>query len=450
MAHVPDLGRRFRDVLRGPEGLTDHARVLVAVSGGLDSCVLLHLLRFTPALPRIELVVAHFDHRMRRGSAADAAWVGGLCRAWDVGVVRGRADEPPTSEEGARNGRYTFLEATRRRVDAGVVLTAHHADDQAETVLFRMLRGTGLSGLRGIPSRREPALWRPLLPFWRSEIAEYAEEVGLAWRDDPTNDDLAYARNALRRRILEDSERLVAPGARRALVRLASLAEEEEAGWASLLPGLLGPLRVDHARDSVSFDRQGLARLHPAVRARVLRALAEELDHRLNASGTRLAVEFTSSGSSGSCIQLGGALEMVREFDRLVLAVTTAGLPSRPLSISDVGPGSGEVVLRGRRIPVEWGGPTSDLVDRAELFATEGLVFPLVVRAREPGDRIRLSYGTKRLKKLFAEARIPVARRDRTPVLVDGAGEVLWVPGLARAGPRAPGAMDDLLQIRIG
>ena len=262
--------------------------MVVAVSGGLDSCVLLHLLRFAARPPSLDLVVAHFDHRMRGSSADDALWVGGLCRAWDVPVRVGRADAVLPSEEAARTARYEFLEAVRLEFGGRLVLTGHHADDQAETVLFRLLRGTGVRGLGGIPVRREPALFRPLLSFWREELEAYAERARLSWREDPSNREVRYARNALRMRVLPDVERLVASGARRALVRLAGLAREDEAGWESLLPELLRPLGLEEEDGRISVDRVELARLHPAVRARVLRVLVGRMGLTLDETGTRL------------------------------------------------------------------------------------------------------------------------------------------------------------------
>src|SRR5690606_15955834 len=114
----------------------------------------------------------HFDHAMRPGSGADAQWVAGLCRAWDVPLAAARAEDPPRSEAAARELRYAFLHAAAERFAAETLVTAHHADDQAETVLFRLARGTGLAGLAGIPERRG-IIARPLLAFTRGELAAY-------------------------------------------------------------------------------------------------------------------------------------------------------------------------------------------------------------------------------------------------------------------------------------
>src|SRR5690606_29170549 len=124
--------------------------LLVAFSGGLDSTVLLHLLRFS--WPGSALTAAHFDHRMRDGSAEDAVWAARQCASWGVDFELGVADRELRSEADARTARYTFLRALAVDRTAAIV-TGHHADDQAETVLFRILRGTGIHGLSGIPAR---------------------------------------------------------------------------------------------------------------------------------------------------------------------------------------------------------------------------------------------------------------------------------------------------------
>ncbi|MGE0160137.1 MAG: tRNA lysidine(34) synthetase TilS [Gemmatimonadales bacterium] len=427
------LEERFRAALAGAPA-NALGRWVVAVSGGLDSVVLLHLLRFA-ANERRDLVVAHFDHRMRPESAEDAQWVAGLAAGWGIECRLGEAGTPPGSEAEAREARYRFLQTVTDDVGASLVVTAHHADDQAETVLFRALRGTGRAGLAGIPARRG-LYFRPLLRFWRAELEAYARRARLSWRDDPTNSSLRYARNALRHRVLPEIERLVAPGARRALVRLSAIAREDEAAWASVLPSLLEPLDVTEREGAVSVDRDALAALHPAVRARILRALASGLGVTLEETGTRLAGEFVASAGSGLALDVGGGLTLRRELDRVWLDVVPTRLDAsadRPLVIPDARPGSGEAWLAGRPVSVSWGRADVGGALRSASFDPRTLRFPLRVRAREAGDRIRLPSGTKKVKKVLLEARIPRIERAGVPMVVDARGDVLWIPGVARA-----------------
>ncbi|HUF76788.1 MAG TPA: tRNA lysidine(34) synthetase TilS [Longimicrobiales bacterium] len=448
------LQARFREELHAHAAPAPGERLLVALSGGLDSVVLLHLLRFGGATEGVDVVAAHFDHTMRSSSGDDALWVRGLCRAWGVPLHVGRAPAAPGSEEEARRARYAFLERVRVEVGARLVLTAHHADDQAETVLFRAVRGTGQAGLAGIPARREPGICRPLLRSWRDELEEYAKGVRLTCREDPTNAMVGYARNAIRHRILPEIERLVAPGARAALVRLADLAREDEAGWASVLPALMEPLRLSVDAHGFSLDRTGLVALHPAVQARILRHLAADVGARFDERATRLALELAGRAASGRTIALGGAWTLRSDLDRLVLARVRDVAPDIPLLIPDAGPGAGDARIAGERVAVVWGSEASELAGRAvrcsESFDPGALRFPLTVRAREPGDRIRLAGGAKKVKKLFLERRLPTTRRERAPLLVDAEGDVLWIPEVARADLPRGGSHGGAVRIGIG
>lgn len=444
---MSETGSVREGFLRALDALDAPRRSVIALSGGLDSCVLLHLARFAAGGDDHEWVAAHFDHRMRPSSSADARWVEGLCRAWAVPLHLGAAGAPPTSEEEAREARYAFLERVRRQTGAGMVLTAHHADDQAETVLFRLLRGTGGRGLKGIPSHRSPEIGRPLLGFWRDDLEAYARDVRLSWREDPTNRDPAYARNALRHRILPEVERWVAPGARRALVRLSGLAREEEEAWTSVLPTLTAPLEVREVPGGFSLLRAPLVELHPAVRARVLRALAGRLDVSLDHAATRRLVEFAAAAASGRAIDLGGALSFGIELERCILAHSVDVGEERPLRIRDRTPGTGTVVLAGSALPVSWGADEVGGHALVEDVSIGDPCFPLVVRSRRPGDRIRLPGGTKKVKKVLLERRIPPSERHGIPLVVDARGQVLWIPGVGKAERSGE---SDAQRLRIG
>ena len=426
------LVRRFQSSFESARNsfLSD-APIVVAVSGGLDSVALLHLFRF--AIPQsYQLHAAHFDHYSRENSAADAKWVSGLCHAWGVQLELGRANEALMSEESARNARHVFLESVRTRVGGGVVVMGHHADDQAETVLFRMVRGSGLKGLSGMSEYREPGVWRPLLPFWRDEIALYAQKACLNWREDPTNRELRFTRNILRNNVLPEIESTVAPAAKRSLVRLADLAREDEEAWLSILDEVLGSLELEEDRATISLDFQRITELHGAVRGRTLREVARRLGYQLDATGTSLASDFIESARSGRQIDLTGGLRLRRDLNRLVFFTEVVNIPDKPLLISNLQPGSGSALLGGRELLVKWS-PEKNLDVMSQSLALASPRFPLTIRGRQPGDRIRLTAGTRKLKKLFLEARIPEPKRSQVPLLVDGVGSVLWIPGVAEA-----------------
>lgn len=431
----PALARRFERHLRRTRLIAPGQTVVVAVSGGVDSVALLHLLRFLPPSWGLRLIAAHFDHRMRAGSGADADWVAGLCLAWQIPLVRGEAAAPPRSEAAARDARYRFLRAVRRRTGADRVATAHHADDQAETVLFRAIRGAGLRGLAAIPPRRGP-LVRPLLPFRRAEIEAYAAAARVRFREDPTNREPGYARNRIRHEVLPVLER-IAPGAARSLARLADHARAAERAWDHVIGRLTHQAVLARRNTEIELARPVLLSYDPPVRARVIRRVLRRLGVTPGRRGTTAAVEFTNSGASGAAIRLAGGIRIEREFDRIRIrrAPREAGPPAaeRPAVIPGPETGEAEAVIGGRRYAVRWTAARGPRPAEGEAFGLGDLRFPLVVRGWMPGDRIRLRYGTKKLKKLFGEKRVGRTARAGVPVLAEAGGRVLWVKGVARA-----------------
>ena len=424
-------------------------RILVGVSGGVDSLALLHLLRFSPGLPATELVVGHLDHRMRSGSDADALWVRGWATAWGLECRLARAETCLSSEEEARSARYAFFERERKALRARWVLTAHHADDQAETILFRIVRGTGLHGLEGIPERRAPGILRPLLPFTRDRLSEYADAAGIRPRVDSSNEDPRFARNIIRNEILPRLESAIASGARRSLLRLGRIARKEEAAWRSIVEDLLQDLVTEEDDVRIEIKRVEFLGHHEAVRARILRELAGRLGATLSEAGTRSALAFTSAGASGHGHAISGTVRLFRSFDRLVLCHTSDPGSDRTLDIEGPGDGRGDFLIGGHDWSVTWSlglGPVSPWVER---FSVSGLEFPVTLRGWRSGDRMRHSYGSKKLKKIFGEKRVGLEERSRAPVVVDGKERVLWIPGVARSSLLLPGAKDDALMLSV-
>ena len=412
--------------------------VLVAVSGGLDSVVLLHLLRELRCDLDLQLHVAHLDHRMRGDSGLDASWVMKLCEEWQIACTVSVAPEIPANEEQARVLRYDFLESTAGTLSADRIATAHHADDQAETVLFRLMRGTGVDGLAGIPRRRGKIV-RPLLPFPRAELSAYARDKGLSWREDPSNDSRAYARNRIRLDVLPRLEAEL-PGTAAALRALASAAGRNRAAWESVLGEIEKRVILSEDTGIIELARVVLLEYHPEIRARLLRRWLARLGRAPGRAGTAVAQAFIRTGQSGSGIHLSGGLRAERNFDtiRLFRAVAANTDPDQPLWIENAASGSGETIVGGKRYAVRWSVGAGAVAGESAGFDPTDLRFPLAVRGWSPGDRIRLPLGTKKLKKLFVEKRLDRERRRTVPVLVDSKDHVLWVVGLARSAEAEP------------
>ncbi len=472
-----DLPRRLDDHLRErPDLLPRGADVLVAVSGGPDSMALLHLLAGLAGRRGLSLSAAHFDHGLREGSGEEAARV----RSWvaELGVrctVGGPARRPPPKQEALRRARYAFLRAVADQEGADRIATGHHADDQVETVLFRILRGTGLRGLRGIPARRD-RLARPLLPFAREALGSWVEERGIPHLRDPSNRDPRWSRGRLRARVLPALEEAWGEPVREpllALSRHASRADRALDGHARRL--------LERARDAPASDpREGwpddavrlllrpLAEADPETRARALREAAREQGVRLTEGGTRSAAEFITEGRSGGRVDVGEGRVLAREFEHLWLGRPPEPTPDEELPIPDPGPDEGRVAIGGRELDVRWrpagpagadpgsdaaaddgyaGGPPAP---RRRLGVPAGRVgFPLTLRGWRDGDRIRTPAGARKLKRLFNDRRVPLSRRPRIPTLVTASGRTLWVAGLARDPRSVPGNTEERLVIIV-
>lgn len=435
---------------RCPDLLPTDSRIVLALSGGPDSVALLHVARSMAAEHRWQLVAAHFDHGQRAESVAEAdqvaAWAGGLGIRCHVG----RPEHPLLPRQAAfREARYRFLHAVTASERAHRLATAHHADDQAETVLFRILRGTGIRGLAGIP-RRRGLIVRPLLGFWREELETYLRDRAIPYLTDPSNKDPRWARALLRHRMLPALESGSPGSVRERLVELAGSAAAVDRALLEQATVALTRAAASRHDAGVRFDRSIFARQHPIVQARALAILAEGLgDVRLSRGGTRVAVEFIKGGRSGASIDVGGGLTLRREFGWLWLGARNVDTCHRNLTVPVEGSGADTVSLGGRLYRVSWARREPAKRSDGTAFENEDVlrlppdaVPPLHVRARQAGDGIRLRGGRRRLKRLLIDRRIPASERGRIPVVADARGRILWVWRVAKAESAAEDSLE--------
>lgn len=432
------FARRYRCLSPGE-------RIVVAVSGGPDSTALLHVLhRLSPAR-NLALHVAHVHHGLRGKEAdEDAAFVEKT--ASDLGLpheticvdVRTRAQQDRSSlAVAARAARYEALEAVRAKCGASCVATAHTMDDQAETVLMRLIRGTGPAGLAGIPSRRGTIV-RPLLSVHRASLAEYLDAREITFRIDSSNADLRQARNRIRGELLpllcSYNPRIVP-----ALARLANMAREEETAFDEVL-SLFDPAGAETA---VRLLRE---RPPEAVLRRLVSQQVARETRRFVSPGAGEVGRLTSllvRGKAGDRTPLVAGDWGVRGYDGLLIRSARGGpvrpLPETPLAV----PGETAVPALGIGIKAETerretergeGGKGETERGARTHFAVldaDRIEGPLVVRTRRPGDRISPvgMKGTKKLQDILVDAKIPRDERDRVPIVADARG-IVWVVGL--------------------
>ncbi len=413
--------------------------VLVAASGGADSTALLSLLTLlAPAWP-LRLSALHVDHRLRPDSARDAEHVQALGARLGVPVDVTCVTVSPRGslEDAARRARYDALEAHADRIGADRIAVGHTADDQAETVLMRLLERTGLRGLAGIPPTRGRII-RPLLDLRRRALVAHLEAIGLDWIEDPTNSDPKFLRNRIRHEVLPLLAAAHDGDLPATLARVAGEARRAVDTLERMAADALGRLATVEG-DALLLTRSKLAELPPMVAADVLRQGAARLGSRAPLRGWAhrglrrvLAVPPPRRPFqlgpvilevSGDRIRIGvGAPLRVRRRALEVPGVTM--LPEIGLLIE-----ARTVAAAGYAIPRD---------RQCVAFDADALPTPLHVRGRQHGDRFRpfSGLGERRLKALLIDARVPRWDRDRLPV-VEAGGEIVWVGGLRR-GTQAP------------
>jgi tRNA(Ile)-lysidine synthase len=444
---------------------TNPDRVAVAVSGGSDSVALAWWLHDRAA--RGEYAVAgmiHVNHGLR-GAASDDDEA--FCRAlaarlgWPIDVTRvdvaARARARRQSlEVAAREARYEGFEAAADRLGATVVMTGHTADDQAETVLLRILRGAGTRGLSGIRARRGRFV-RPFLSRRRADLRRDLEHRGEAWREDLSNADVSVPRNRLRHELMPVIERL-SPSAVPALARLASLAADDEAFLEARAIESTGFVVLSRDGAATELDAAALAGLPAALGRRVVRAVAAALAPSVTLAERHIeAVRTLAAGRGGhGHLDLPGLAVECRK-GRLVLRPASAGEPgAEEFELALPVPGTVDVPGAGVTVSAERAGGSGVVVEsgRGEVATLQesSVAGPLVVRNRRPGDRYQPigAPGRRKLQDVFVDRKIPRNERDRVPIVTDREGRILWVPGLGIAEVcrvTAPGAGVVILRV---
>ena len=444
--------KKLEQILREHELVEPGNKLLVAVSGGADSIALLHLLsRLAPDFP-FSLMAAHLDHGLRSESAADAVFVNDYCNSLEIPIVTEvkdiarYAEETRTGlEDAGRQARRHFLERTATENGCAAIVLAHHADDQAETVLFRLMRGSGLSGLAAMRMKSGPYI-RPLLNFQARELRDYLQQGHVVWREDASNQDLDFSRNRIRHQLMpllgEFNPQVVA-----ALNRLSSQAADEEDYWQSVAADFLDR---HGCRSNEHFEMkiEPLRSLSRAERRRILRSFLSQTKPALSGIDFRhieMIEAMLESDRPQADLNLPG-LWVGRRYDRLLCGLSSPDPVPYELVIS----GPGDYVLPNGeclRFSVEMSGQEDD---GTVLFSADHVPFPLRVRSPRSGDRFQPSgmAGNKLLKDYFIDAKIDRESRRLAPVVCFGK-EILWLVGMRRSGKFYPADDEKRLKIRL-
>ena len=441
-----DLEKRLKAYIR-EQGLTSPGDLLLlAVSGGVDSMCLAHLLLKLKDELGVDLAIAHFDHQLRPESAEEGRFVAEFARRNGLLFFPGTADIRALGgnvEDTARRERYAFLRRVASRIGAASIVLAHHADDQAETLLLHLLRGCGLAGLAAM-SPAENGLIRPLLFARRGEIEAYAAACGIEYREDASNADTRYLRNRIRHELLPYLADYN-PHITESLNATAEICRAEDELLSDMAQNALAEVWI---QDKAALDKDGFDQLPVALRRRVARKVYTLLkgERREPDFGqTEALLHLKDEGQS----MLPGGLKAYLRGDIFF----GEEVPPLPLHEEEI-----PLTADGRwHTLADWGweyqaGGADNADDADEDFSfvlAAAAAAKLYFRTRRKGDKLRTGCcgREKKLKDIFIEAHIPIYQRAAWPLLcLDG--DIVWVPGLWER--QQDGAAETLLiKIRV-
>ncbi len=425
--------------------------IVVAVSGGPDSLCLLHLLHTLSVEFKFKLVVAHLNHCLRPEAQQEAIGVGKIASAWSLPFetkavdIRSYKKEYGLSEEEAgRRARYCFLFDIARKYRATRIALGHHLDDQAETVLLNVLRGTGVDGLAGMlpeSTRGGIKLVRPLLCLRRSEIEAYCFDNNVHPFTDSSNLETDYTRNKLRLDLIPQLEQSYNPRIREALFSLASLAADDRIFLKSLAKTIFFNIaRV--GRKETHLDQQLLVTLPPALRGRVLRfALKKYISvNKINRLHIDQLLDLAEKGQTGKQLTLPGSVRAYCSYGRLFLTGQLRWPEHKEIAVRPIKiPGKtllpGGTCITARIIKtteLNWPPSSYQACIDYDLIPSGSLSY----RFRWTGARFypQGAPGSKKLKEFLIDQKVPYCRRDTLPLVTVGT-EIIWVTGIRAAHP---------------
>lgn len=388
-------------------------KVIIAVSGGVDSVVLLDLM--TELLPKKNIFVAHFNHGVRLESDADENFVKLLSKKYNHSFYSKKIKPQKQDEAYLRSERYRWLESLREALKADYILTAHHLSDQAETILLNLIRGSGPLELWGMKEQSGHIL-RLMLDVSKKDIIDYAKKKKLKYFEDKTNKDIRYLRNRVRSRILPEIKK-INPSFEKTLYSNVELANELKRYIENEVKKLERKVRVGN-----KLKLEGLKNSEPYMTRELIKKMLFELTdkrHDIYSRNINEVYELINKEGTKKTELMG--FTVIKDYDFLVFGAKTFLAPN-PLTIQ----AGEEIDFSERRFKV-WIGDAKPQINNILLplkFSDN-----LEIRVWQAGDKIATNYGTKKLQDVFVDAKISLSERKKWPVVVSGK-EILWVPGL--------------------
>lgn len=419
-------------------------RILVALSGGADSVCLLHCLKKLEEQYDVKIYAAHLNHKIRGIDAQrDAMYAAKLCDSMDITFFVKAVDVPSyakehklTMEEAARKVRYEMLFEIKDRIRADKIAVAHNLDDQVETVMMRLLRGSGTHGLKGMDYKREDGIIRPLMDVMKADIISYCEVNRLQPCIDKTNFESEYTRNNIRLNLIPYIEKEFSPTIKTMLSRMANILREDNSFLEEQSQRVFFR-DADIAQEHVKLQVDDLKMLHPAIVKRVLRLAIKQI--MLSLEGIENVhiediLSLISSEKTRAMLNLPKGLIVYKRpegifFTRKPIQQELTSYqyvltPGENIYISEV-----QMKVESKLLTKEkcMALPIGNMMKAFDIDKIKG---DLVIRNRQDGDKMRPMGlgGTKKLKDIFIDLKIPREKRDSIPIVCDEQG-ILWIVG---------------------
>ncbi len=434
------LSAKVEETIKQHNLIEPGEKVGVAVSGGVDSMVLLRILSGLSGKMGFSVVALHFEHGIRGGeSLRDMAFVEHECALGGIACICGRGNVPAeiaetgeSPEAVARRQRYAFFYEQKQALGLQKIAVAHHCDDGAETFLFNLIRGSGISGVTAMKYMREPGVIRPMLGVSRGEIEQYARENGIAYVTDSSNFSPEYARNYIRSEIIPRMRRLN-PEVSQAIMRTSEILLEEDLALQEYA-GREYARTVRQEKDRACIDLDGFNALSLAVRRRIFRRILDERFSLVDITKGTVdeLMSLAAVHRTGSYFSLDDKFFARVSYNTLIISEKMYTINRS--GIFSVAAGRRTALWPGEEICVEISAPPAVYPDETSLtqYADCEAFHGAEIRARKEGDRFT-PFGmqdSKKLKDWMIDSKIPREIRGGIPLLALG-GEVLWIVGYA-------------------
>lgn len=389
-------------------------KAILAVSGGVDSVVLLDLaLKIIPAK---NLIVAHVNHGLRTEADRDGKFVEKLAVQNNLTFYSKKIKMIGKSEAEARQKRYQFLREVKEETKASYIITAHHLNDQLETILLNMVRGVGPLNFWGM-REMENGILRPLLSFKKVDLINYAKKENLKWHEDKTNQNLNYVRNRIRNKVVPVFEEINPKF-------FETFAKEVEVGqkFETKLEKMVNKSEQKIRRGN-TLDLKAFKKLEPVLQSTIIYKMLKEMVNKREVTSKNIEVVFDIMSKKGNKKTEIGGFTISKNYDK----ITFGHKAKKSQKNSKFYPGKA-IVFNEFKIKSRLG---EGKATKNNILLDPAIAYNLNIRTWKPGDRIITSCGTKKIQDIFVDAKISTEKRRAWPILVDKTGRIYWLPLLA-------------------